>query len=446
MSSDFHIFQCPSCGARFWSPNEAAQRVQCGRCGQVSHDWYYPALVCKGYRDFWNFKGRYSVVKGGRGSGKSRTIALWIITHMMQYPEANSLVVRKTERTLKDSCFAVLKWAIHRLGVDNEWKCTVNPLEITRVSTGQKILFRGLDDPLKVTSITVSYGVLCWVWFEEFFEVTKESDFNMVDESIRGELPPGYFKRILGSLNPWSDKIWIKRRFFDPPNDEDKLALTTNYLCNPWLDESDRMLFEKMIKENPTRARVAVYGEWGISDGLVYENWEERDFDIDEMLKIPKIKVGCGLDFGWTDPCALCCVALDEDKKHIYVFDELYEQHLTNQELADRITEMGYRKTKIIADSAEPKSIEELRQAGILGIRPARKGRDSILHGIQLIQNYRIIIHPRCVNFLTEISNYCWDEDKNGNKMNQPIDDYCHLCDGLRYIVSSLANGDRFSW
>ena len=164
------------------------------------------------------------------------------------------------------------------------------------------------------------------------------------------------------------------------------------------------------------------------------------------MLKIPKIKVGCGLDFGWTDPCALCHIAIDENEKKLYVLDELYEQHLTNQELADRIIEMGYRKTRIIADSAEPKSIEELRQAGILGIRPASKGRDSISHGIRLMQSYRIIIHPRCVNFITEISNYCWDKDKNGNELDKPMDDFNHIIDSCRYCCSALVNGDRFSW
>ena len=128
-------------------------------------------VVGKGYADFWRFKGRYRIVKGSRGSKKSTTTALWYIVHMMKHPEANTLVVRKNYNTHKDSTYAQLKWAIWRLGVETEWKCTVSPLEITYIPTGQKILFRGLDDPLSVTSITVEKGVLCWVWFEEFLSL-----------------------------------------------------------------------------------------------------------------------------------------------------------------------------------------------------------------------------------------------------------------------------------
>lgn len=146
---------------------------------------YLPDIVGKGYKQFWNFKGRYRVVKGSRASKKSKTTALWFITNMMKYPQANTLVIRKTYRTLKDSCFTELKWAIHRLQVDNFWEIKESPLEMTYKPTGQKIYFRGLDDPLKVTSISVDIGVLCWLWIEEAYEITKEADFDVIDESIR---------------------------------------------------------------------------------------------------------------------------------------------------------------------------------------------------------------------------------------------------------------------
>ena len=127
--------------------------------------------VGKGYNRFWHFKGRYRVVKGSRASKKSKTTALWFIANLMKYPQANLLVIRKTYRTLKDSCFTELKWAIHRLQADNWWEIKESPLEMTYKPTGQKIYFRGLDDPLKVTSITVDVGVLCWAWLEEAYEV-----------------------------------------------------------------------------------------------------------------------------------------------------------------------------------------------------------------------------------------------------------------------------------
>ena len=192
------------------------------------------------------------------------------ITNMMKYPDANTLVVRKTYRTLKDSCFTELKWAIHRLGVDAFWDIKESPLEMTYKPTGQKIYFRGLDDPLKVTSITVDQGVLCWMWIEEAYEISSEDDFNMLDESIRGAIPEGsdLFKQITVTFNPWNEHHWLKKRFFDNPDDE-TLALTTNYKCNEWLDKADLKVFETMRKQNPRRYAVAGLGDWGIVDGLV---------------------------------------------------------------------------------------------------------------------------------------------------------------------------------
>jgi len=142
-------------------------------------------MVGSGYNRFWNFKGRYRVCKGSRASKKSRTTALNIISRMMKYPEANTLVIRKVFRTLKDSCFTKLKWAIHRLGADSQWEVKESPLEMTFTKTGQKIYFRGLDDPLKMTSITVEHGYLCWAWIEEAYEIMNEADVDMLDESIR---------------------------------------------------------------------------------------------------------------------------------------------------------------------------------------------------------------------------------------------------------------------
>ena len=160
-------------------------------------------IVGKGYNEFWKFKGRYRAVKGSRASKKSKTSALWYIANLSKekYKEANLLVIRKTFRTLKDSCFTELKWAINRLGLQNQWVAKESPLEIVNVETGQKIFFRGLDDPLKVTSITVDVGVLCWLWIEEAYEIMQESDFDTIDESIRGEVPEGLFKQITLRLN-----------------------------------------------------------------------------------------------------------------------------------------------------------------------------------------------------------------------------------------------------
>lgn len=395
-------------------------------------------IVGRGYKEFWNSKKRYVVVKGSRASKKSKTTALWHIVKLIEYSLANVLVVRKTERTLRDSCYSDLKWAIQRLGLDSYFNCTVSPLEITYKPTGQKILFRGMDDPLKLTSISVPQGYICFCWIEEAYEINKESDFDMLDESIRGELPPGLFKRITITFNPWSERHWLKKRFFDK-EDDSVLALTTNYLCNEWLDESDKALFERMKANNPRRYQVAGLGNWGIVDGLIFENWKEEQFNIDD------IKVNCesifGLDFGYTnDPTALFCGLLDKVNKKIYVFDEIYEKGLSNAAIYQRINDKGFSKELITADCAEPKSIDELRGLGLRRITAAKKGKDSIMNGIQFIQDYEIIIHPKCVNFLTEISNYTWDKDKFGNAINKPVDDFNHLMDAMRYAIERHIN------
>lgn len=423
-----------------------------------------PEVVGKGYGTFWNWKGRYRAVKGSRASKKSKTTALWFITNMMKYPDANTLVVRKTYRTLKDSCFTELKWAIHRLGVDAFWDVKESPLEMTYKPTGQKIYFRGLDDPLKVTSITVDQGCLCWMWIEEAYEISSEDDFNMLDESIRGAVPEGsdLFKQITLTFNPWNEHHWLKKRFFDNPDDE-TLALTTNYMCNEWLDAADRKVFETMKKQNPRRYRVAGLGDWGIVDGLVYENWKEEAFeiiskadflDLDEAKQKAKnyvfkesVKSAFGLDFGYTnDPAALFVGFIDTKDKKIYVYDEMYAAGLSNERIANNVQSMGYGKERIIADSAEPKSIDQLKGLG-LKVKGAEKGKDSVNHGIQFIQDYEIIIHPRCVNFLTEISNYTWDKDKLGNKLNRPIDDFNHLMDAMRYALEKfIAKGGRWMY
>ena len=408
---------------------------------------WLPDIVGKGYGTYWNFKGRYRVCKGSRASKKSTTTALNLITRMMEYPESNLLVIRKIGRTIHDSCFNQLLWAIHRLGVDAYWTSKETPLEITYKPTGQKIFFRGLDDPLKVTSIAVEKGYLCWIWIEEAYEIMNQDDFDMIDESIRGEVPEGLFKQITLTFNPWNQKHWMKKRFFDV-SDPDIFATTTNYTCNEWLDDADRKLFEQMKQNNPRRYQVAGLGNWGIAEGLIYENWKEEAFDIDAIRRLDSVKAIFGLDFGYTnDPSALFCGLIDAKAKTLWVFDEMYEKGMSNERIFQKIQSMGYAKERIRADSAEPKSIDRLRELGLSNVKAARKGKDSVNNGIDYLQDFHIIIHPRCVNFITEIGNYSWDKDnKTGKTLNKPIDDFNHLMDAMRYGAEDYIKGDVFSF
>lgn len=396
-----------------------------------------PSKIGKGYGTFWRFKGRYRVCKGGRGSKKSTTTAMWIIYNMMKYPLANTLVIRRVFNTHKDSTYTQLKWAVNNLGVSHLWHFSKSPLEATYIPTGQKILFRGLDDPMSITSITVEVGHLCWCWFEEAFQVMSEDDFNKIDMSIRGELPKGYFKQITITFNPWSEKHWLKKRFFDEP-DDNTLSITTNYTCNEFLGDDDRQIFKAMKEKNPRRYSIEGLGNWGIAEGLVYENWEELDFDYKEISKRKGVISTFGLDFGYTnDPTAFIALLVDDINKEIYIFDEHYQKAMSNSMIAEMIKYKGYSKERIIADSAEPKSIDEIKRLGIPRIKAAAKGKDSILNGIQYIHNYKIYIHPRCTNTVVEISNYVWD-NKDGVVINKPIDDYNHLMDSFRYAMEKV--------
>ena len=395
-----------------------------------------PSKIGRGYKEFWNCKKRYRAVKGSRGSKKSTTTAQWIIYNMMKYPLANTLVLRRVFNTHKDSTWTQLKWATNNLGVSHLWNFSKSPLEATYTPTGQKILFRGLDDPMSITSITVERGYLCWCWFEEAFQVMNEDDFNKIDMSIRGELPEGYFKQITLTFNPWSEKHWLKKRFFDNP-DNNTLALTTNYMCNEWLGEDDIKLFESIKENNPRRYKIEGLGEWGIAEGLVYENFEELEFNVEEISKKTGVISLFGLDFGYTnDPTAFIALLVDKANSAIYIFDEIYKKGLTNKDIYNEINYRGYSKERIIADSAEPKSIEELRRLG-LRCKAARKGADSILFGIQKLQDYKIYVHPKCENTLVELNNYVFDT-KDGKILNKPIDDYNHLMDAMRYATESM--------
>ena len=393
---------------------------------------YLPDVVGKGYKEFWNYKGRYRVCKGGRASKKSKTTALNFITRIMEYPESNLLVVRKTFRTLKDSCFTELKWAIHRLCVDAWWEVKESPLEMTYKPTGQKIYFRGLDDPLKVTSITVDVGVLCWMWIEEAYEILNEEHFDTLDESIRGTTPIGLFKQITLTFNPWSEHHWLKKRFFDVVDDE-VFAITTTYKCNEWLDEHDLKLFEDMKINRPKRYAVAGLGEWGVDEGLIFDNWSVEDLtDL-----IPTFSnIYNGMDFGVTDPNTIIRANIEQGQKKIYVFDEYYQSNVTLDILTAAV-QTHVPNGFITCDCAGKQNILELNKSGVNAI-PSVKGAGSVQFGIQWLKGYDIVIHKDCKHLIEEMSNYQWSKDKFGNTLDVPVDKNNHCIDALRYATEPL--------
>lgn len=404
-----------------------------------------PEVVGGGYRAFWECRKRYRVVKGGKASKKSSTAALWFIYHLMRLPGSNLLVVRQVYRTHLDSTFAQLKWAIRRLRVEHLWESRLSPLELKYRPTGQRILFRGFDSVEKLASTTVESGVLCWVWVEEAFEIAREADFNKLDLSVpRGRVAPPLFKQTTLTFNPWDGNHWLKRRFFDEER-EDTLAMTTNYLCNEFLDDADRAVYEELRRRFPRRYAVAGLGEWGVSEGLVFENWRVEDFDPAALPA--EYRRVFGLDYGYAnDPTAFIAAAVSPAAHRLYVFDEFYGRRMLNGDIAAAIRARGYAKERIRADSAEPKSNDDLRRLGISRLLPAQKGPDSVRNGIARLQEYEMVVHPSCRHTAAELAAYAWERAEGGEEgafRNRPADRDNHLMDALRYAMADVPQGER---
>lgn len=395
-------------------------------------------IIGGGYDEFWSCDKRYRVLKGGKGSKKSATTALNFIYRLMKYEKSNLLVVRQVMNTHRDSTFAQLKWAQERLGVSKLWKNTVSPMEMVYLPTGQRIIFRGFDDVLKLASTTVPTGYLNFVWIEEAFEISSEADFDKLDLSVpRGNVEPPLFKQTTLTFNPWSGAHWLKKRFFDTENSE-TATFSTNYLVNEFLDETDRAVFERMKKTNRRKYEVAGLGNWGISEGLVYENWSvgKKEISPDERYKW---KSFFGLDYGYTnDPTGFVAFAANPIDKELYIYSEFCRRRMLNCDIAKEIKRLGFSKERIRADCAEPKSNDDLRRLGILRITPSVKGRDSILNGISAINEYKITVNPDCVNMIRELSSYVYDDKAADNGKRMPKDSDNHLCDALRYAFEDV--------
>lgn len=233
----------------------------------------------------------------------------------------------------------------------------------------------------------------------------------------------------------------MKRVFFDEKTQRaDTLALTTTFRCNEWLDKVDIQRYEDLYKTNPRRARIVCDGQWGVAEGLIYENVQVKDFDKDELIKDKAYQLAIGLDFGFThDPTALCASLINEQKKEIYVFDEAYQVGLITKDVAKMIQDKGYAKSRIIADSAEPRLIKELQtEYNILRLKESRKGKDSIMAGVSKLQGYSIFVHPSCEHIMDEFYSYCYQRDKEGNWLNKPEDKNNHLMDALRYSLQCI--------
>ena len=379
-----------------------------------------------------DFSTRFIVFYGGAGSGKSFFCAQRLIYKALK-SRRKILVLRKVNRTTKASTFQLLLDVLLQFNILNY--CKVNRTDFTiELPNGSMFLCMGLDDPEKIKSITG----LTDAWLEEATEFTLD-DFSQVNLRVRD--PNAENQEISLSFNPVSKANWCYLQFFaeNPELEEFRKTVRvvhTNYLDNPHLPQDYINALLMMKATNEVYYKIYALGEFGSLDKLVYNNWQKMDFDPTKI----KGQLLCGLDFGYTnDPTAFVSSYLVENERRIYVFKEWGGTGYLNDAIADQIREMGFAKSIIIADSAEQKSIEEIKRKGIQRIKPCVKGQGSILQGIQKLQQYELIIHPSCVNIIEELENYSWKKDKATNEyINEPVDAYNHYLDSLRYSLQCL--------
>lgn len=415
-------------------------------------------IVGAGYEEFWNDKHRYRVVKGGRGSKKSTTTALWFIWNIMKYPLANAVVVRKTFNTHKDSTHAQLKWAALKLGVLDKWDFTKSPLEATYIPTGQKILFRGFDDPLKLTSMTVAVGVLCWCWLEECYEIENEADFDTFDESIRGEMPEGLWKQITITYNPWISSHWTKNRYWDGECPENVFRLTTTHKCNEFLDQADHDKIEELAITNPQRYKVVGLGEYGMPGGTFFDEFSESVHVVKPFVIPKEWRRYRVLDYG-LDKLACYWVAIDYQGK-AFIYKEVWESNLIISQAAKRILDMTLADETIYQTIAPPdlwnrrqdtgKSAAQIfqengvyltianneREQGCLDLKEwlfVYEAKDEQTGETNKTANLKI--WNNCYNLINSLSNIQKDE-KNPNVYAVEPHDLTHSIDALRYFVA----------
>ena len=384
-----------------------------------------------------DYSKRYEVYYGGAGSGKSVFVAQKLVKKALT-DRRKILVLRKVDKTTKNSTFQLL------LDTLTDWKiidkCKINRTDFTiTLPNGSVFLCCGLQDPERIKSITG----LTDAWLEEATEFNQE-DFNQIDLRIRH--PEAKGQQIILSFNPVSKVNWCYKLFFKEAADAAMTdfraqckILHTNYLDNKFLPQSyiDSLLLLKAT--NLDYYKIYALGEFGSLSKLVFNNWKVEEFDCTQVHG----DLCVGLDFGFiADPTALVAAIVDDENKKIYVFNAKSRKGLLNNEIAEMIKAEGFAKSSIIADSAEQKSIEEIKREGISRIKPATKGQGSILQGIQKLQQYQIIVHPSgAAALIEELKNYCWEKDKKTNEyINKPIDKYNHCIDALRYSLQCMGH------
>ena len=390
----------------------------------------------KEYDLLTEYRTRTLVFYGGGGSGKSKFVAQRTILKCCTMDNRKVLVLRNVLATVRDSVFAEFKKVL------SEWKIShVSDIRETfmmiTLPNGSEILFKGYDDEEKIKSLEGLTDIIV----DEATEITKEK-YDQLHLRIRNRRAG--FNQLIVLFNPIGKDNWVFPTFFEGDSPRNCIIHHSYYMGNKFLPPEYVEFLEDMKTNNYRKYLIYALGQFASLSKTIYENYEEFEFD-EYALRKSGITCYFGLDYGYTnDPTSFVKVYCDDENKILYIADELYEKSMLNTDISDWIFKRGYSKELITADSAEPKSNEQLRKEGIRNIKGSRKGRDSVAHGIAYIQEYKILVHPRCPNTLLELSNYCWLQDKKtGEYKNVPSQTYNHIMDALRYALESKIRKGR---
>nr|DAM81987.1 MAG TPA: terminase large subunit [Caudoviricetes sp.] len=393
-------------------------------------------------RDIRDKKHLEYVFKGGRGSTKSTTVGMTIVELMKNNHDIHAVVCRKVGNTIKDSVYNKIKWAIGKQEFTEEFDSKLSPMEITLKSTGQKIYFRGADDPDKIKSINPEFGYIGILWFEELDQFAGPEEIRKIEQSaIRG----GDLAWIFKSFNPpktmnnWANKYVLEPKENRIVHSSTYLDVPSGWLGQPFIDEA-----EHLKEVNPNAYEHEYMGIANGNGGNVFEYLEIRDITDEEISRMDRIFAG--VDYGWY-PDAFCYLRTyyDSAREKIYLIDELYVNKWSNSKTAEWIKKKGYDDYTMICDSAEPKSVNDFRDAG-LPARGAIKGPGSIEYGFKFLQTKTIVIDPkRTPNAYKEITEYEYDRDKEGSVISGYPDGNDHAISALRYAYEPLFNRRGYS-
>lgn len=383
------------------------------------------------HRDIREGRHTHYWLKGGRGSGKSSFLSLELLLGLLEDEEANGVILRKLAVNLRDSVYAQMLWAIETLGVEEEWEQRVSSMELICKRTGQKILFRGCDDPRKLKSIKFQQGYAKFIWYEEVDEFGGMAELRSLNQSL---LRGGEAFRIFYSYNPPKyARSWVNQEMREERADRLIHHSTYREMPEEWLGSQFLMEADYIRKRHPLTYRHEYLGEVIGGGGEVFRNLTLREISEEEIAGFDRISRG--LDWGYAvDPLHYTVNHYDKTRRRLYIFYELRAVGMSNRRLAEEIKKENPTGYPVICDSAEPKSIAEVRDYGIRAMG-ARKGPDSVAYGIKWMQDLEeIIIDPkRCPETAREFSEYVYESDRNGGWKAGFPDRENHAIDAVRY-------------